>query len=536
MSVANPQPAKPEDLMLPGTMDALLDTIVGARATGYVRKWYVDIGARVRAGQVLAEIESPDVDQQLYQAQAQTAQSIATVQQAAASIANLKATVSQYRSNVTTAEANLEQSRATLVSTQARLAQLIYARSVAEAQLSSAQHQVGVTLAALKQAQTSRDLAKLTYDRYQTLQKSGFVALQDVDQNRANYENAVAAVDSAQSSVDAANANVEAAQKNVNSAAATVDSGRADVTAAERSVAAMAATVKAQTETVRAGTANVRSGEATMHANEATVRANAANGERYRVLTKFEKVVAPFAGVITARNIDVGSLVSAGTGTSGGGPIAAVVGSASTQTSVPTSGGGGLYGIARTDIMRIFVSVPEPHARQMAPGLPVRIELRELPGRLLHGVVAHASGGMDAVSRTLLTEVHIDNRDGKLLPGMYAQVHFELPCARGALQVPSSALIYDALGTRIATVTRDNKIHLVPVTVGRDYGKTLEITHGLTPNDTFVVSPADDVYEREPLKPTAAPPAFSSESEGRQTGPRASGNRPPRNQGGSGSS
>jgi multidrug efflux pump subunit AcrA (membrane-fusion protein) len=310
--------------------------------------------------------------------------------------------------------------------------------------------------------------------------------------------------------VNAANANVEAAQKSVNSAAATVDSGRADVTAAERSVEAMAATVKAQSDTVVAGKANVLSGEATVQANKAAVRANVANDKRYRVLTGFEKVVAPFSGVITARNIDVGSLVTSGIGSSGGGPISAVSGSASTQTSVPNTGGG-LYGLARTDVMRIFVSVPEARAAQMVPGLPVRVTLRALPGRELQGFIAHASGGMDVLSRTRLTEIHVDNKDGKLLPGMYAQVHFKLPTTSGAMRVPSSALLYDAQGTRIATVTPDNKIHFVPVTVGKDYGKFLEITQGLTASDRFAVSPADDLVEGEAVSPIMAPPVPTGE-------------------------
>ncbi len=516
--VTTAQPAKPEDVMLPGTTVALLDTVIGARTTGYVRRWYVDIGAHVHAGDVLAEIESPDVDQQLFQADAQTAQSRATVEQSAASVANMKATVSQYRSNVKTAQANLEQSRANLAGTQSKLAQLEYAQSVAEAQLASSRQQVGVTMAALRQAQTNRDLAKLTYERYETLLKSGFVALQDVDQNRANYENAEAGVQSAQSAVNAANANVNAAEKSVSSAAATVLSGRSDVAAAQKAVAAMAATVNAQQDTVTAGTANVRSGVAALQANRYAVRANEANGRRYSVLTSFEKVVAPFSGVITARTVDVGSLVSAGTGSSGGGPIAAVTGSASTQTTTPTSGGGGLYGIARTDVMRIFVSVPEGHAQQMTPGLRVRVAFRELPGQEREGFVAHAAGGMDAISRTRLTEVHVDNLDGKLMPGMYAQVHFELPAARGAMRVPSSALVYDALGTRIATVTPDKHVHFVNVTVGRDYGKFLEIGQGLEPGVVFAVSPADDLYEGQTVKPTMAPPSTGGDERSPEAG------------------
>lgn len=525
-----PHPAPDSDLALPGTMQAIADAVVGARTTGYVRKRYVDIGAHVRAGQVLAEIESPDVDQQLYQAQAQVAQSQAGVEQARADVANKQATVAQSQSNVQQAEANLETARAQIANAQARQAQLEAAESASEAQVEQAKHVVEIKQAALGQAKTQRDLAAITLKRYQSLLQQGFVALQDVDQNQANYNNALAAVESAQSDVNSAQASVVAAQQNVRSNQANVESGKAEVRAAEKTASAVAATVRAARSTVRAAQASVNQSRSNVQANQLATRANSFNSKRFAVLTSFERVKAPFDGVITARNVDVGTLVNSGSGsaasssptatTSSNGSVANV-GSATTSAATPnTTPGGGLFGLARTEVLRILVSVPQSFVRQIHPGLRADILLPEYPGRTFAGTVARVSGALDVTSRTLLTEVHVDNRDGALLPGMYAQVHFNLPHAQNALRVAASTVMYDAQGTRVATITKENKVHFVPVKVGSDFGAELEITEGLRGNETLAASPGDDLAEGESVKPVAAPPPPAAPAgPGGQNGP-----------------
>ena len=521
IQVMNPLPARNTDLSLPGTTEAIEDTVIGVRTSGYIRKLYVDIGRRVHAGQVLAEIESPDVDQQLYQADAQTAQAQASVRQAQATVSNSKATVAQFQSNVQQAVANLEQTRALVADAQAKLAQSAAAKSVSDAQLTAAQHQVDIQDAALKQAQTQLHLAEVTLQRYETLLKQGYVAMEDVDQNRATYDNAVSAVNSAKASLAAAVANVKAAESTVQSSEANVHAGEAELKAAEKSMNAMAATVRSNQATVDAAIANVRMNESNVNANEYAVRANKANTRHYAVLTSFEKVIAPYDGVITARNVEVGTLVSGGSGSGGGsspptsssnsvGSVANVGSAATSSSATPnTAPGGGLFGIARPEILRIFVSLPEAYVRQMHAGLPAQVELTAYPGHMFPGAVARMSGALDVTSRTLLTEVQVDNRDGKILPGMYVRVHFDLARQQGALRIPASALIYDAQGTRVAVVTPENRIHYVPVTIGRDYGQVLEVTQGITGQDALVVNPTDELSEGEAVNPAVvAPPSY----------------------------
>jgi len=512
IQVMNPLPARNSDLVQPGTTEAIEDAVIGARASGYIKKLYVDIGSHVHAGQVLAEIDSPDVDQQLYQADAQEAQAQSAIRQAQATVSNSKATVAQYQANVQQAQANVEQARAVVSDAEARLTQLKSAKSTSEAQLSAAQHQVEVQQAALKQAQVQLHLADVTLKRYENLLNQGFVALQDVDQARASYETAQAAVNSAQANLNAASANVKAAESGVNSSEANIHSGEAQVSAAQKSLNALSATVRSNQALVDAASANVRMNEANVNTNQYAARANAANSKHYAVLTSFEKVTAPFDGVITARNVDVGSLVNGGSGSGGSGsPSAASGGSAASSSSATpnTAPGGGLFGIARPETLRIYVSLPEAYARQMHEGLPARIELGAYPGRMFPGTVAHVSGALDVTSRTLLTEVHVDNRDGKIIPGMYVQVHFNLPRQQGALRIPASALITDAQGTRVVVVTPANVIHYVPVKLGRDYGQVLEITQGLTEQDALVLTPTDELSEGEAVKPeTVDPPPY----------------------------
>ncbi len=513
--VIKPQPTSDSTLNLPGTTQAIEDAQVGARTTGYVIKRYVDIGAHVKAGQVLAEIDSPDVDQQVVQAAAQSAQSRATVVQSQADLAAKNATVAQYRANVGQAEATREQTKAQLADARARVSQLQSAEKAAEAQRDQAVQQVDVKKAALLQANTSSNLAKVTYERYKSLLDKGYVSAQDVDQHKADYENSQALVKSAQSDVTAAEKAVEGAESNISSAKANITSGEAQVNAAQKTVAAASQAVSSTQSIVSSARASAEGSKSAIEANRFAQTANQANERRYGILRSFEKVVAPFDGVITARNIDVGSLVNSGSGAasggSSGGSTSATsstnIGSASSATtSSNTAGAGGLFGIARTDVMRILVPVPQVYATTMRPGLMTRVTMREFPGQIFQGTVAHVSGAMDSVSRSLLTEIHLPNKDGKLLPGMFAQVSIDLPTNNSGLRVPATSVLFDSQGTRVAVVNPDNTIHYTNVKQGRDFNTQVEIVDGLSPNSVVLVSPSDDLLEGQKIVPEMSKP------------------------------
>ena len=308
--------AAKDELVLPGNIQAFMDSPIYARTPGYLKKWYVDIGQRVKAGQTLAEIETPEMDQQLQQA----------------------------RADLATAEANLK-------------------------------------------------LSETTAARYQALLKLDAVARQEADQTASDLE----------------------AKKTI----------------------------------VASGRANVR---------------------RMEQMVGFQKVVAPFDGLITARNTDVGALINAGNG-----------GAAQE-----------LYHLAATDRLRVFVSVPQNYSRSAAPGVTADLTLTEFPGRRFTGKVARTAQSIDAATRTLLTEVDIDNASGTLLPGAYVQVHLRLPEGSSALVLPVTALIFRSDGMQVAVV-RDNKAELVPITLGRDFGTTVEVTSGITENDFVIVNPPDSL-------------------------------------------
>jgi RND family efflux transporter MFP subunit len=308
--------AMKDEIVLPGNIQAFVDAPIYARTSGYLKKWYFDIGTRVKTGQLLAEIESPEVDQQLSQARAQ----------------------------LDTAIANMK-------------------------------------------------LAEITMARDQGLLKVEAIAKQDVDNAVGAYEADKAAVDSQQ-----------------------------------------------------------------------------ANVKRLEQLVAFEKVTAPFDGVLTARNTDIGQLVNAGNG-----------GAAQE-----------LFHMAALDKLRVYVSVPQENSRAAIPGVGADLTLIEYPGRRFPGKIARNTGAIDAATRTLLTEVDIDNPSGTLLPGAYAEVHLKIPSGIPALIVPVTSLIFRSEGLRIGVV-RDGKADLVRVSLGRDYGTEVEVTSGLTQNDAVIISPQDSL-------------------------------------------
>ena len=319
VAVVHPTPAAgAEEVVLPGNMQAFIDTPIWARASGYLKAWYVDIGARVKQGQLLAEIEAPEVDQQL------------------------------------------QQTRAVLATDQANL-----------------------------------KLAQITAERYANLFKTDSVAKQDVD-------NAVQAA-------------------------------------------------AAQTATVNSAQANVA---------------------RLEQLVAYEKVFAPFDGVITARNVDVGALVDADANTAGK----------------------ELFHLASNATLRVYVNVPEVYSRAAKPGVNAYLTLSEFPARQFHGRVIRNADAIDTASRTLLVEVDVNNPTGELLPGSYVSVHLKLPSKIEAVTVPVNTLLFRSEGLR-AAVVRNGRTSLVPVTIGRDFGDTVEIVSGLGQGDQVIVFPSDQVKD-----------------------------------------
>jgi RND family efflux transporter MFP subunit len=317
VSVVSPKADAPtREIQLPGTTQAFTDAPIFARTSGYLKRWYFDIGAHVKEGQLLAEIASPEVDQQLAQA----------------------------RADLETTQANLRQ-------------------------------------------------AQITADRWQALLESGAVSKQETDQA-------------------------------VNS----------------------------------------------LRATKATVESNAANVRRLEQLQGFEKIYAPFDGVVTARNTDIGALINAGS----------------------TTSGRELFHLAAIHRLRVFVAVPEVYSRAARSGASATLTLDEFPGRTFHGTLVRNANAIDLATRTLLVEVDVDNPLGELLPGAYVFVHLQLPREIPSVTVPANTLLFRAEGLQVGVV-RDGRAQLVPVTVGHDYGATVEILTGIQPTDQIIVSPSDSL-------------------------------------------
>ena len=355
VSVIHPtvEPAQ-EDLVLPSTLQAFTESAIYARTNGYLKKWYHDIGTHVQQGELLADIDTPEVDQQLYQA----------------------------RADLGTSQAN-------------------------------------------------ENLSRITATRYEELIKTDGVSKQEVDNAVGDYAAKQAAVASAQ--------------------------------------------------------ANVR---------------------RLEELESFKHVYAPFGGVITRRNIDIGNLINAGNG-----------GSAQE-----------LFSLAATDPIRCYVSVPELYAPAVHPGVGAFLELTLYPGQKFQGKVVRTADAIDLASRTLNTEVDVPNKSGQLLPGGYAQVHLLLGVNGTRLQVPVNALLFRSEGLRAVVVDANHKTHLQQLAIGRDYGTALEVLQGLKPEDWIVLNPPDALDEGMQVNVKQAPPAAAPAA--RPNGPPPSpGNVPPERNG-----
>ena len=375
------------NLELPGSVVALNQTTIYARSTGYLRRWYADIGDRVQAGQLLAEIDSPDIDQQVLQAKAEFVQ----------------------------AQANVLQSRASL------------AKGVSD----------------LKQAQANLLIARQSWQRWSVLVKQGAVPQQDADTKYATYQ--------------ANLANVEAAKNTVNS-----------------------------------DSANVKAAQANAYAIQA-------NFQRNIVLQSYKKVTAPFAGVITARNVNTGVLISAGSGNSNSNSNT----SSNTSTSNTNTSNTSLYTIAAYDKLDVNVNVPQSLSPSFQTGQTAEITVKELPQRAFTGKVVRTSNAIDPNTRTLLTQLEVDNYNATLRPGMYATVKFAINRTNTPFVVPDSALVVNAGGTQVATLTKDKTVHYQKVVVGRDYGTEVEITSGLTGNESLIATPTVDETEGLRVQPVA---------------------------------
>jgi RND family efflux transporter MFP subunit len=365
----------PTDLVLPSNIQAIEETAIYARTNGYVRERYVDIGDRVPAGKILAQIDTPELDQELAQARAALAQTRAGLAQAEASL--------------TQARATLQQARATL-----------------------------------DQAKANEGFAGATAERFIQLERKELVAHQDADEKRAGFAAARAATAAAQAAGDAMQANIGAL-------------------------------------------------EASVGAARANVAANEANVQRLLALQSFQRVAAPFAGIITARGIDRGALITSGSGINNS----------------------PLFRIAHVETLRIFVSVPQTFVRSIAPGQDAWILVPEYPQRPFVGKIASTAGALDPASRTLLTEVRLRNEDLALMPGMYAQVKFSIVPADAVWLIPATALIARAAGPQVLIVRDDRTVHYQKVELGRDLGQSVEILAGVTGRDRLVVNPPDGLKE-----------------------------------------
>ena len=319
------------ELTIPGDVQAYVETPIYARTDGYLKRWYVDIGGHVKDGQLLATIDTPEIDQQLKQAEA--------------------------------------------------------------AQL---------------QAQANLDLARTTADRWHVLLKSDGVSQQEVDTNDAAYK-----------------------------------------------------------------------------ARQADYAAAVANVDRLRSMQSFQQVTAPFTGVITARDIDIGALITNGTAKE-------------------------LFKLAQIDVMRVYVNVPEGYSNDMRLGLPAELHVAEFPNRVFAGKVAHTAGAIDTASRTLLTEVQVPNPKGELMPGAYAEVTFNIASAEPPLVIPSNTLIFRSAGPQVGVVDSSHRARLRKISLGRDFGTTLEVLSGLQPADLVIVNPPDALADGTLVSPEPAAETPSS--------------------------
>jgi RND family efflux transporter MFP subunit len=224
--------------------------------------------------------------------------------------------------------------------------------------------------------------------------------------------------------------------------------------------------------------ADVSAAEANIAAAQANVTANRANVARLQQMQSFEQVLAPFEGVITARNVERGDLVRTGA----------------------AAAGKPLFSIAQSGTLRIQVDVPQSEAVNIQDGQKASVTVKERLGREYTGTIVRSAGSLDSAARTMLTEVQVDNRDGSLLPGMYAQVKFMLATQRASFIIPTSALVIDRSGMHVVTVQNNQQLHFVPVVIGKDMGTQVEVLSGIQGSDALVASPSDLLHEGQDVQ------------------------------------
>ncbi len=483
-----PKSSSDLDLELPGDTQAIEETTINARASGYLSKRLVDIGSRVKAGDLLAEIESPEVMQQLVQAQAQTDKSRASIGQAKAEVIRSSAAALQSQSEVYRMQANVQAAKADVAKAQAQVEQSKASVSNANSKLETAQSVLESRKADVAKAASQTDITSKTLARWQKLAKQGAVSQQDLDQKQADYDSAKAAQQSTAATLKSAQSDVEAAKHLVEASQSEVAASEAGVNAAKQSVDAASAAVNSSKAGATAAKAGIQASTASVRAADADLQSNGANTRHFAAMQAFSRITAPFSGVITARNVDVGALINAG-------------GSSDTGTA-PRSG---LFGIARTDVLRIHVNLPQSAVNGVREGQIADVTVHEYPGRVFKGLVYRLAGALDTSTRTRQAEIHIDNKAGTLLPGMYANVKFAAS-GRQSLHVPSNVLVVNAQGVRVASVTPDSTIHFLPIKVGKDFGTELEISEGLKGDEKLITSPTDDLREGEKVTASPAPP------------------------------
>ena len=442
------------NLTLPGNLEAYEETSVSARTTGVVAKRYVDIGSKVRKGQVLAEIDAPDLDSQTDQAVADVAKAAATSEQSQANIADAQAQVAR-------SAAKVKQSQAAL--------------AASLAQVSKAERAVETQRAQLRTAKSRLELSDKTNRRWQTLLKDGAVPPQDADDKRSQYEQALAQVQASQSSLRESQAQLEAAQAQVAASRADVNASLADENSASQ---------------------HVQAAIAGHSANLAGYRSSQANAARYNALRNFEKVTAPFNGVITARNVDVGSLVG------GGAPAA------------------GMFHLARADQLRIKVHIPEIYVSSVKNDESAIVRVTQFGPRQFEGKVFRLSGALDENTRTLLVEVRVDNPTGILLPGMYGQVQFQLN-RKAPIRVPASCVMLTSKGNQVGVVDDQQQVHYRVVELGEDFGTEIEIVKGVEPSDRVLTSPSYSIPEGSAVKATLTVEATPTTGSGSPTPSKA---------------
>ena len=356
----------------------------------------MDIGNRVKTGQLLAVIDAPETDQDVEQARAQLAKSDADIAQVLADLA-------QKQSNLSQAKANLKAGQADLVA-----------------------------------ARVNLKLARQSWLRWQILQKQGAVTTQDADEHETAFH-------ASEANVDTLTARVHSDEESVNAAVAAITSQKANI-----------------------------------NAFIATRTANKSNLQRTSILQSFEQIVAPFTGVITARNVDTGALISAGSNSN--------------------SGNSWLFKIAQTDTLRIHINVPQAFVQSIHTGQTALVRVRELPKKTIFGKIIRTANVLDTTSNTLLTEIEVQNSDNVLRPGMYAEVTFKAERANPPLLVPANTLVINADGVQVATVTKEDKVQYKKVELGRDYGNQVEVVSGLTPNVRLITNPTDSLPEGESVQ------------------------------------